>query len=92
MLLLLLACSHTPDADAGAEVYDRTCSSCHGADGADGVQVNGVPAAILADVVPGMSDDELTSVIQDGSGEMPAQGLDDDETADCIAWLRQTFP
>lgn len=91
MLLLLFACSHEPDPEAGADKYDLFCSSCHGADGSAGVQVDGVAARDLAVAVPTLDDDTLARVIQTGSGAMPAQQLDDDETADVIAWLRETF-
>lgn len=90
-LVLLLACAHDPDPVAGADHYDLFCSSCHGADGTAGVQVDGVAATDLA-VVPSLDDDTLTTVIQDGYLAMPAQQLDDDETADVIAYLRETFP
>lgn len=91
VLLLLLACAHEPDPVAGAEKYDVFCSSCHGADGTAGVQVDGVAATDLGASVPTLADDVLVSVIQDGSGTMPPQQLDDDETADVIAYLREIF-
>ena len=91
LLLLLAACAHEPDPSAGADRYDLFCSSCHGADGAAGVQVDGVAATALSAVVPTLSDDTLTTVIQDGYLAMPAQQLDDDRTADVIAYLRETF-
>jgi mono/diheme cytochrome c family protein len=92
MLLLagLLGCA-PPSAGAGGEVYARTCASCHGLDGSRGVQVNGVPATELAGAVPELDDAELVAIIDDGIGEMPAQNLDRRDTADCIAWLRETF-
>lgn len=92
MLLALLACAHVPDPAAGSDKYDLFCSSCHGADGTAGVQVDGVPATDLTQSVPGLSDDELASTIQQGFGAMPVQQLDDNETADVIAYLRETFP
>ena len=55
------------------------------------MQVDGVPATDLAAVVPDLSDETLRTVIQDGYQAMPAQLLDDDETADVIAYLHEAF-
>lgn len=90
--LLLTACPHTPDPVAGEAVYRRTCVSCHGDDGAAGVQVDGVAASDLATVVPTLDDDTLDVVVVDGIGAMPAQNLDPIDAADCVAWLREAFP
>ena len=69
----------------------QPCASCHGADGAAGVQVSGVAATDLARVIPSLSDSTLLSVMQDGSGAMPPQRLDDADAADLVAYLRQAF-
>ncbi len=95
LILSLLACG-TPDysngdAVAGADVYASTCESCHGADGKLGVEVGGTPAADLTFETGDLGDDELARVILEGEGTMPAQALDDTETADCIAYMRATF-
>lgn len=91
LLVALVGCAVEGDVGAGSEHYDRTCASCHGPDGTAGVQVNGVAASDLTKLTPSLSDRALTTVIQDGKGEMPAQGLDDEETADCLAYLRESF-
>ena len=89
-LTLLSGCDHDPVAE-GEEVYGRTCENCHGADGAAGIQVDGVAAADLNVVIPAFSDDELASVITEGIGAMPAQDLEGREVDDVIAYLRATF-
>ena len=91
MLLLLAACVHTPDPVQGAEVYAFACESCHGANGAAGVQVSGVPAADLGTVVPDRSDEALLTVITDGLGAMPRVNLDPNDADDCVAYVRATF-
>jgi cytochrome c551 len=94
VLLLAIACSGSDpkgDATAGADVYAGTCAACHGADGTLGVETNGVAAADLPDEVNELSDAELTDVIQNGKGEMPAQPLDDTETADVIAYMHEQW-
>jgi len=89
VLVLLLACA--PDPVAGEERYALFCASCHGADGGAGVQVEGVAASELAAVVPVRSDAELQVLVQEGVGAMPAQGIDDADVADLIAYLREEF-
>ena len=79
------------DATAGETVFGATCINCHGADGTQGTEVAGTPAADLNAVVPGMTDDEIASQVQDGGSAMPAQGLSDSDTADVIAYVRATF-
>lgn len=95
LILSLIACGGSPfsngDATAGAEVYASSCESCHGADGKLGVEVGGTAAADLTFETGDQTDDELADVIQNGFGTMPAQSLDDTQTADCIAYMRETF-
>lgn len=91
-VFLLLACGAAGDPVAGADVYAATCATCHGADGKLGVQTAGIAAPDLTVEVPSLSDEELTEVAQNGYGVMPGQGTDDTETADLVAYLRETFP
>ena len=76
------------DATAGAEVFAATCgtSSCHGPDGSGSGE-----AVDLSEHVPHHDDAELVSFYVNGTGEMPAQGLEDQEGADVLAYLRDTF-
>lgn len=93
--MALLGCAgDEPAGDpvAGEAVYASACSGCHGDDGMLGVETGGVAAADLSTTVPALSDEALADVIQNGTGEMIATGLDDTETADVIAYLRETFP
>lgn len=100
IIIALLACSGgkdsgsdaTGDATAGAEVYAGSCEGCHGADGTLGVEIGGTPATDLNTEVPEESDDELIDIILNGEGNMPAQSLSEQEAADCVAYLRETFP
>jgi len=95
MLLALLAigCGAETKGDpvVGEEIYGTACTSCHGPDGDLGVETSGVPAADLNEEVPESSDEELADVIQNGEGVMAGTGLDDTETADVIAYLREKF-
>lgn len=77
-----------PDLVAGQAVFTRSCggSGCHGSTGDDGSAPN------LSDQVPRAEDTELTDVIRNGKGDMPAVTLTDVELRDLLAWLRATFP
>ena len=72
-----------PDA---ASIFASTCANCHGPDGDSG------SAPDLSTGVPAMSDDDIRSIITDGKGGMPAQGLSDDELDAMVDYLRATFP
>lgn len=75
----------TGDATAGAAVYASSCAGCHGDNGNDG------SAADLTAEVPEKSDADLEDIIQNGTGNMPAQGLEAQDLADLLAYLRETF-
>jgi mono/diheme cytochrome c family protein len=87
--MVLVGCQggDLPDGDiaAGEQVFADTCAVCHGADGTGGIGPS------LLDEVPDASDAELQDVIQNGDGEMPAQSLDDQQTADVIAYMRDLW-
>lgn len=73
-------------AGAGEPVFYEYCSGCHGDWG-------GGTAAGPSLLVPGLtrdgfSNDEMSKVIRKGTGTMPGFGLDLQETADVIAFVR----
>lgn len=79
----------TGDAAAGQTVFTSgMCSTaaCHGSDGNSGSS-----APPLSDVVSGRSDEQLIDSVLDGRGAMPPQDLSDQEMADVLAWLRESF-
>lgn len=66
-------------ADTGGKaVYDKTCASCHGADGKGNPAMTKVfgekELNIATKEVAGKKDDELIKVIAEGKGKMPASG------------------
>lgn len=76
------------DATAGQTTFARcSVSSCHG-NGGD-APISGTPA--LSDEVPGQSDGQLIQVVIGGYETMPAQPMEDQEMADLLAYLRDTF-
>ncbi len=68
-----------PDLTNGQSIHDAMCMGCH-ANNPD-----------MAENSPSLSDSELESVIQNGSGSMPGQGLSDTDLRDVIAYLRATY-
>jgi mono/diheme cytochrome c family protein len=64
------------DAKAGQAIYDRSCKSCHGADGTPNPSVAKMMKVEMKDLksseVQAMSDDELKKTITEGKGKMPA--------------------
>lgn len=76
------------DAAAGATVFSNSCGNagCHGADGIEG------PAPDLPDRVPDFMTDGLACVVIGGTGSMPPQSsLSDQEIADVLAYVQDTF-
>jgi mono/diheme cytochrome c family protein len=70
----------------GASLYTDKCATCHAEDGTGN-------AAILADVVPALSDTELDDVIRNGTDSGMASDLvtDDSEVDAIIDHLRDTW-
>ncbi len=76
------------DLFSGAQVFADACgeSYCHGPDGVTG------PGAQLPEEIPEYDDAELACVLLIGPGEMPSlASLSDEDLADAIAYVRQTF-
>ena len=79
------------DPKRGESVFQSTCaqSNCHGPDGSGSDPSS--DAADLAKVVPGLSDSEIESRIENGFGLMAPVDISEQETADVIAYVRQEF-
>lgn len=78
----------TGDPAAGESVFNSTgCAStaCHGPDGNSG------SAPALSSRVSSLSDDQIIDSVLDGKGGMPPQNLNDQQMADVLAWLNDTF-
>jgi mono/diheme cytochrome c family protein len=81
------------DAKAGKGVYDKSCASCHGADG----KGNPAMAKVLGEKglnlttkeVMKMSDDQVLKIIVEGAGKMPAQkSLSKDDQKQVLSYTR----
>ena len=76
------------DVAAAEATYKAKCAACHGADGKgkDALKTQDFASA----AVQGMSDAELTTIITDGKGKMPAYGksLKPEQIKDLVAYIR----
>jgi len=69
----------------GATVFSDNCAACHGADGTGGA------GADLTAVVPGMTEEEVQDVVLNGSGNMGAISVSDDEAAAVATYVVDSF-
>ena len=94
VLLMILATPHTPAAaqGAGAALYKSKCAACHGPDGKGETAIG--KANKLRDLgsadVQKQSDAELSTLIENGKGKMPAysKSLKPEEIKDLVSYLR----
>jgi mono/diheme cytochrome c family protein len=94
--LLVVGCSSnawSADAKAGKAIYDKSCASCHGADG------KGTPAMakvlgekglnLTTKEVMKKSDDQVLKIIVEGAGKMPAQkNLSKEDQKQVLSYMR----
>ena len=81
------------DAKAGQAVYDKSCKSCHGSDGAPNAAIAKMMKVEMKDLksaeVQGMSDDDLKKVISDGKGKMkPIKTVTGADADNVVAYIR----
>ncbi len=94
IVLSLAAASSTQAADiaAGKAAYDKSCKSCHGADGTANAAVAKMMKVDIKDLkspdVQAASDDDLKKVITDGKGKMKAMPAAAGSAADIVAYIR----
>jgi mono/diheme cytochrome c family protein len=84
----LLSTYAKADTAATEATYKAKCAACHGADGKGKEALKTQDFASSA--VQNMSDAELTAVITDGKGKMPAyaKSLKPDQVKDLVAFIR----
>lgn len=81
------------DAKAGQSVYDRSCKSCHGADGTANPAIVKMMKVEIADLksseVQSMSDAQLKAVIAEGKGKMkPIRSVTGADADNVVAYIR----
>jgi len=80
-------------ADPGKEVYERSCKTCHGADGRGNLKMAKMLKVEIRDLgtkeVQAKTADELKKAITKGNGKMkPVTGLTSKQLEDVVAFLR----
>jgi mono/diheme cytochrome c family protein len=93
--LAVLCCSvaSAADAAAGRAAYDKSCKSCHGADGTPNAGVAKMMKVEIKDLksagVQRLSDTEMKSIITDGKGKMkPIPGVTGASLDNVVAYVK----
>src|SRR5262245_38427938 len=81
------------EAAAGKAVYDKSCKSCHGADGAANPNIAKMMKVEIKDLgsadVQGHSDADLKKIITEGQGKMkPIKSVAGKDLDNVIAYVR----
>jgi cytochrome c6 len=83
----LLSAPANADTAAGEATFKAKCAGCHGADGKGKEAMKTTDMA--ADDVQKMSDADLSGVISNGKGKMPAyKTLTPDQVKDLVSYIR----
>jgi mono/diheme cytochrome c family protein len=93
LMTLAPAAGFAADAKAGQAAYDKSCKSCHGADGTPNPAVAKMMKVDIQDLksaeVQSMSDDDLKKVITDGKGKMrPVGSVTGKSVDDVVAYVK----
>ena len=93
MLLIVGTLAWGADAKAGKVVFDQSCKSCHGADGAPNASVAKMMKVEMRDLksaeVQALSNDAIKKIMAEGKGKMPAAKAVTGAAADnVIAYVR----
>ena len=81
------------DAKAGQAVYDKSCKSCHGADGTPNAAVAKMMKVEMKDLksteVQALSDEDMKKTITKGKGKMkPVKTVSGPAVDDVVAYVR----
>jgi mono/diheme cytochrome c family protein len=91
-LAVATAAAFAADAKAGHAVYDKSCKSCHGPDGAPNPAIAKMMKVEMRDLksseVQAMSDGDLKKAITDGTGKMKPIPSASASADDVVAYLR----
>jgi mono/diheme cytochrome c family protein len=93
MMALSTTAAFAADAKAGQAAYDKSCKSCHGADGTPNPAIGKMLKVDIQDLkssqVQSMSDADLKKVITDGQGKMrPIASVTGTSLDDVVAYVR----
>src|SRR5712692_5250717 len=92
IVALCVSAAFAADAKAGQAVYDKSCKSCHGADGTPNAAVAKMMKVDMKDLksseVQVLSDDDMKEIITKGKGKMkPVKTVSGTAAADGIAYV-----
>jgi mono/diheme cytochrome c family protein len=90
--LCLAGAAWAADAKAGQAVYDKSCKTCHGADGAPNPAIAKAMKADMKDMksaeIQSMSNDQIKKAITEGTGKMkPVKTLSAVDVDNVIAYI-----
>jgi mono/diheme cytochrome c family protein len=89
LALTVAAAMYAADAKAGKTVYDTSCKSCHGPDGAPNAAVAKMMKVEIKDLkspdVQSMSDADIATIITKGKGKMQPIKAVTGKSADDVA-------
>src|SRR5947199_10695635 len=93
IVTLTAAVASAADAKAGQAVYDKSCKSCHGADGTPNAAIAKMMKVDIKDLksaeVQGMSDADLKKSISEGKGKMkPIKTVTGADADNVVAYVR----
>jgi mono/diheme cytochrome c family protein len=93
LVALSAGAAFAADAKAGEAVYDKSCKSCHGADGTANPAISKMMKVDIADLksstVQAESDADLKKVITDGKGKMkPIAAVTGASLDNVVAYVR----
>jgi mono/diheme cytochrome c family protein len=84
--------SFAADAAAGKAAFDKSCKSCHGADGTPNPSIAKMMKVDMKDLkspdVQAQSDADIKAIIVNGKGKMPKQTAAAGSADDIVAYLR----
>jgi len=87
------AAAFAADAKAGQAIYDKSCKTCHGADGTANPGLAKMMKVDIKDLksaeVQVMSNEDMKKIITEGKGKMrPVAGVSGDDADYAIAYVR----
>jgi mono/diheme cytochrome c family protein len=93
LVALCASSAFAADAKAGQAIYDKSCKSCHGADGTPNAAVAKMMKVDMKNLksteVQSLSDDDMKKVITEGKGKMkPVKAVSGPALDDVIAYVR----
>jgi mono/diheme cytochrome c family protein len=87
---LFCTAGYAADAKAGKDVYDKSCKSCHGADGTPNAGIAKMYKVDMKDLkTTDVSDTDIKKVITDGMGKMkPITSVTGASVDNVVAYIR----